>query len=88
MHKAAQHLLGEKDFSAFRASGCQSNTPVREIFEAKVSKRGDLIFFYIRGNAFMLNMVRIITGTLIDVGISKINISQFKDIIKMKTKTL
>ena len=87
MHKAAQHLLGEKDFSAFRASGCQSNTPVREIFEAKVSKRGDLIFFYIRGNAFMLNMVRIITGTLIDVGISRINISQFKDIIKMKKRT-
>ena len=47
MHKAAQHLLGEKDFSAFRASGCQSKTPVREIFEAKVSKNGNLIFFKI-----------------------------------------
>ena len=82
-----KYLKGTKDFSAFRASGCQSNTPVREIFEAKVSKRGDLIFFYIKGNAFMLNMVRIITGTLIDVGISKINISQFKDIIKMKKRT-
>jgi tRNA pseudouridine38-40 synthase len=87
MHKAAQHLLGEKDFSAFRASGCQSKTPVREIFEAKVSKNGNLIFFKIKGNAFMLNMVRLITGTLIDVGMGKMNISQFKDIIKMKKRT-
>lgn len=87
MHKAAQHLLGEKDFSAFRASGCQSNSPVREIHETKVYKSGNLIFFRIKGNAFMLNMVRIITGTLINVGMDKINISEFKEIIKMKKRS-
>ena len=87
MHRAAQHLLGEKDFSAFRASGCQSKTPIREIFEAKVSKKGNLIFFNIKGNAFMLNMVRIITGTLINIGMGKMNISQFKEIIKLKKRT-
>ncbi len=86
MHKAAQHLLGEKDFSAFRASGCQSNSPVREIYETKVYKTDNLIFFKIRGNAFMLNMVRIITGTLINVGLGKINISEFKKIIKIKKR--
>ncbi len=86
MNKAAKHLIGEKDFSAFRASGCQSNSPVREIFEANILKKGSYIFFKIKGNAFMLNMVRIIMGTLISVGTDKINITDFKEIIKQKRR--
>ncbi len=86
MNKAAQHLLGEKDFSAFRASGCQSKSPIREIVKAKIISKGEYIYFCIKGNAFMLNMVRIIVGTLLDVGANKIKITDFKEIIKQKDR--
>tara|TARA_B100001057_G_scaffold98860_3_gene95544 strand:+ start:4899 stop:5681 length:783 start_codon:yes stop_codon:yes gene_type:complete len=82
MHKAAQKLVGEKDFSAFRASSCQSKSPVREIFSTSIFKKGEFIFFRIKGNAFMLNMVRIIMGTLIKVGRGELTIKEFGDIIK------
>jgi tRNA pseudouridine38-40 synthase len=86
MNKAAQHLLGEKDFSAFRASGCQSKSSIREIVRAKIICKGDYIYFFIKGNAFMLNMVRIIMGTLLDVGTNKIKITDFKEIIQQKDR--
>ena len=86
MNKAAKYLIGEKDFSAFRASGCQSKSPIREITKAKINREGKYIYFRIKGNAFMLNMVRIITGTLLDVGTDKINITDFKEIIKQKNR--
>ena len=86
MSKAAKHLIGEKDFSAFRASGCQSKSPIREITKAKINREGEYIYFLIKGNAFMLNMVRIITGTLLDVGTNKINITDFKEIINQKNR--
>ena len=88
MEKAAKHLIGEKDFSAFRASGCQSKSPVREIIKTKIYRKGEYIYFLIKGNAFMLNMVRIIMGTLLDVGINKISIGDFKQIIKKKTERM
>ncbi len=68
MHEAAQFLLGEQDFSAFRAAGCQSNSPNREVFATSVSRRGDLCLFDIRANAFLQHMVRNITGALISIG--------------------
>ena len=86
MNKAAKYLIGEKDFSAFRASGCQSKSPIREITKAKIVRKGEYVYFVIKGNAFMLNMVRIIMGTLLDVGINKISIGDFKEIIKKKNR--
>ncbi len=86
MKNAAKHLLGEKDFSAFRSSGCQSKSPIREITKAKIDKKGHYIYFSIKGNAFMLNMVRIIMGTLLNVGTNKINVTDFKEIIKQKNR--
>ena len=87
MHKAAQHLVGEKDFSSFRASGCQSNSAMREIFEVSVKTKGPYIIFSIVGNAFLLNMIRIIVGTLLEVGKKKITVKQFKDIIAAKKRS-
>ena len=86
MNKAAKYLLGEKDFSAFRASGCQSKSTTRKITKAIIHRKGEYLYFFIKGNAFMLNMVRIITGTLLDVGKNKINIRDFKEIIKQKDR--
>ena len=68
MSKAAQYLVGEQDFSTFRAAGCQSKTPMREVFEANVFARGKLCYLDIRANAFLQHMVRNICGALIPIG--------------------
>lgn len=68
MHEAAQHLIGEQDFSAFRDSQCQSKTTVRRMISIDVHRRDDFVVIDVRGNAFLHHMVRNITGTLVEVG--------------------
>lgn len=68
MHEAAQQLLGEHDFSAFRASACQSRTPVRELTSITVSRDGDRVVIECSANAFLHHMVRNIVGSLARVG--------------------
>ena len=69
MHEAAQYLLGERDFSAYRGAGCQSNSPFRFVEYINVSRQGDLVVAEICANAFLLHMVRNIMGVLIDIGL-------------------
>ena len=68
MHRAAQVLLGEHDFSAFRAAGCQSLTPMRRVNRCDVLRRGEFVVMQIEANAFLLHMVRNIARGLHDVG--------------------
>lgn len=68
MHVAAQALVGEHDFSAFRAAGCQANGPVREIRFITVSRQRRFIVVEVEANAFLQHMVRNIVGTLLVVG--------------------
>lgn len=68
MHEAAQALLGEQDFSAFRAASCQSRTPMRNVQSIDVSRRGDLVVLEVQANAFLHHMVRNIAGSLLAVG--------------------
>lgn len=68
MHRAAQALVGEHDFSAFRAAGCQANHPRRDLQRIAVSREGEFVYIDIAANAFLHNMVRIISGSLIAVG--------------------
>ena len=68
MHDAAQALLGEHDFSAFRAAGCQASNAVREITDISVRRDGDWIVLDVTANAFLQHMVRNITGTLVAIG--------------------
>lgn len=68
MHREAQCLLGEQDFSSFRGAGCQSNTPMRNVHFVKVTRVADLVVVDIQANAFLLHMVRNIVGTLMAVG--------------------
>jgi len=67
MHSAAQSLVGEHDFSAFRSIECQSNTPVRRIESATVRRDGDYVWFEVTANAYLHHMVRNIVGTLFEV---------------------
>lgn len=68
MHAAAQCLLGEHDFSAFRAAECQSPTPVRRLTRIDVTRTGDFLSVDVHGNAFLHHMVRNIVGSLVRIG--------------------
>lgn len=68
MEEALKLIVGTYDFKGFMASGSQSKTTVRTVNDAKLLREGDLIKIYINGNGFLYNMVRIIAGTLIDIG--------------------
>ncbi len=68
MRTAARALIGEHDFSAFRAAECQAKTPVRTVHSITIDRRDDEIHFVIRANAFLHHMVRNIVGSLIYVG--------------------
>jgi tRNA pseudouridine38-40 synthase len=67
MHAAAQALLGEHDFSAFRSVECQSKTPIRRIDAIEVMREGDYLWLEITATAYLHHMVRNIVGTLLDV---------------------
>jgi len=68
MKRAAQALLGEHDFTSFRASGCQSHTPVKTLSRIEISRRGAYWRFEFEANAFLHHMIRNIMGCLIAVG--------------------
>ncbi len=68
MVEALKLLVGTHDFKGFMASGSETKTTVRTVYDAKLLKEGNLIKIYIKGNGFLYNMVRIIAGTLIDIG--------------------
>ena len=68
MHSAAQALVGEHDFSAFRAAGCQASNAVREITAIRVRRENDWVVLDVTANAFLQHMVRNITGTLVAIG--------------------
>lgn len=87
MNEAAKFLIGEHDFTSFAAIGSQTNTFVREIFDAGVRRDGDLIVFYITGAGFLYNMVRIIVGTLVEVGNGKRKPSEMKEVLEKKDRS-
>ena len=68
MHEAAQALVGELDFTSYRAAACQSKTPMRNIHRVDVSRQGDLVIIDIQANAFLHHMVRNIAGVLMAIG--------------------
>ncbi|MEY3952792.1 MAG: hypothetical protein RL320_1594 [Pseudomonadota bacterium] len=68
LQQASLALLGEHDFSAFRAAECQAASPVRVLTQCHWAQRGPLLTFTIKGNAFLHHMVRNIVGTLVEVG--------------------
>lgn len=88
MQKAALHFIGEHDFAAFQATGGQVRSTVRNIYSMNVIKKDDqLIEIEVTGNGFLYNMVRIIAGTLIYVGMGKLKESHLPGIISGLDRT-
>tara|TARA_B100000029_G_C17516771_1_gene938411 strand:- start:500 stop:1249 length:750 start_codon:yes stop_codon:yes gene_type:complete len=80
MLKASQNLIGSHDFSSFRAKGCQASSPFRTIEKIKISKEKNIIKLNFLAKSFLYNQVRIMTGTLRDVGIGLLS---SEDVIKI-----
>jgi tRNA pseudouridine38-40 synthase len=68
MRNGAAQLLGEHDFSSFRAAGCQAKHAVRRVLRSEIERSGDLLLYTIEANGFLRHMVRNIVGTLVEVG--------------------
>lgn len=71
MQAGARHLIGEHDFSSFRAAECQARTPMRRVHEITVERRGEYVVLNVLANAFLHHMVRNIAGVLIAIGTGK-----------------
>ncbi len=82
MKKVIKYFEGEHDFKAFKASGTSSKSSVRTIYKADIYQENEKIFIEITGNGFLYNMVRIIVGTLVEVGLGKIKPEKIIDIIQ------
>ena len=87
MKQAVKYFEGEHDFKAFKASGTSSKSSVRTIYKAEIiEKENEKIYIQLTGNGFLYNMVRIIAGTLVEVGLEKIEPEDIKEIIKSKKR--
>ena len=88
MNEAAQHLLGEHDFTSFRASACQANHAVREIQAISVRRSGDDVLLDVTANGFLYHMVRNIAGSLIRVGSGAATPAWLLEVLQAKDRTL
>ena len=87
MQQAVKYFEGEHDFKAFKASGTSSKSSVRTIYKAEVRDAGnERIYIELTGNGFLYNMVRIIAGTLVEVGTGKIEPKEIKTIIESQKR--
>lgn len=87
MKKAASYLVGEHDFKSFCAIGAQVKTTVRTIYACDVEKDGDIITIRVTGNGFLYNMVRIIAGTLVQVGGGAVAPDEVGEILAKKDRS-
>jgi tRNA pseudouridine38-40 synthase len=88
MNRAAQHLVGDHDFSSFRAQGCQSLSPFRKMYFIDVYRDGDKVIISLCANAFLHHMVRNIAGVLMDIGAGKQPEDWTKALLAQKNREL
>ncbi|QNS01920.1 MAG: tRNA pseudouridine(38-40) synthase TruA [Buchnera aphidicola (Pentalonia nigronervosa)] len=82
----SQYLLGEHDFSSFRAIGCQSYSPWRKITQLNVYRRNNWVIIEITANSFLHHMVRNIVGVLIEIGLAKRKKYWMQELLKKKNR--
>lgn len=87
MHEAAQSLIGEHDFTSFRAAQCQSHSANRNVTRLEVTRKGDFVIVDISANAFLHHMVRNIVGSLIVIGQGQQPASWLKELLEQKDRT-
>jgi tRNA pseudouridine38-40 synthase len=88
MKEAAPCLVGEHDFTTFRASECQSKTPVKTIYSIDILSQEPWVYFRIRGNAFLHHMVRNLVGSFLFIGTGKKSPEWMREILAAKDRSL
>lgn len=88
MHEAGQALVGEHDFTSYRATGCQAKSPVRTVHRLDVSRQGELIFIDIEANAFLHHMVRNIAGVLMAIGAAERPLAWAAEVLGQQDRAL
>ena len=88
MAQGAQALLGEHDFTSFRAAACQAHSPVRTIYRLEVQRNGPFIYIDVIANAFLHHMVRCIAGVLIKVGCGDQPLGWVDEVLAAKDRRL
>jgi tRNA pseudouridine38-40 synthase len=86
MNDAAQSLLGENDFTSFRAKDCQSNTPFRNIHSISVKRFADIVMIEVQANAFLYHMIRNIAGVLMPIGMGRKPVSWCGDLLAQQDR--
>jgi tRNA pseudouridine38-40 synthase len=86
MQQAAQHLVGEHDFTSFRAQSCQAHTPIRTVEFIRLEKQGDVIIIDIQANAFLQHMVRNIAGVLMSIGAGRAEVDWTHELLESKSR--
>src|SRR5690606_8149937 len=86
MMRAAEFFRGTHDFSAFRAVGSTVESSIRTISRISLEKNSDIISLEVTSNGFLYNMMRIIAGTLVDVGRGKFKCEDVKGIIESRDR--
>ena len=87
MQSAAEHLIGQHDFSAFRAAGCSASSPVRTLKPVIITKSDDMIEIVVEADSFLQYMVRNITGTLVEVGLGRFKPEDVKKMLLSRDRT-
>ena len=88
MQQAAEHLVGEHDFSSYRALACQAKSPVRTVDYIHVARQDDRITIDIKANAFLHHMVRNIAGVLIEIGKGERPVDWSRDVLGYRDRAL
>lgn len=87
MRAAISCLLGEHDFTSFRAAGCDAAHPVRKVYRTTLEQRGELLVYTIEATAFLRHMVRNIVGTLVEVGLGARAPESFQELLELRDRT-
>lgn len=87
MIQAAKHLIGEHDFSSYRAVACQAKSPVRHLYRVDIARHGELVILDLEANGFLHHMVRNIAGVLITIGCGDADIVWSKQVLEQRDRT-
>lgn len=88
MRQGASYLVGEHDFSSYRAMACQAKSPVRNLFRLQLQRRDDLILLDLEANGFLHHMVRNIAGVLMSIGAGEQEPDWAKEVLEHRDRTL
>jgi tRNA pseudouridine38-40 synthase len=88
MRAAIPCLLGEHDFSSFRAAGCDAEHPIRTVYRTAIEAQDDLLVYHIEATAFLRHMVRNIVGTLVDIGKGERPAAALAEILAARSRSL